>query len=207
MTGLERLMLLQQSTTEHFYKNIQGWSDGIDQVYNNIIKRCIEPRLYRFVEVGTWRGRSAAYMAVEITKSGKAIDFYCVDTWRGSLDEELHQNDPAVMQDRLYEEFLENMRPVVGYFHPIRMLSVEAAKLFSDNSLDFVFIDAQHDYDSVYNDITSWLPKIKNGGIIAGHDYCNGTFNGVSRAVNSIFSSFGYSHGCWFKEVQSDLII
>ena len=200
-------MLLQQRAIDHFYESIHGWSDGIDKVYNRIIKKSLEPRVYRFVEVGTWRGRSAAYMAVEIARSGKMIDFYCVDTWKGSLDEELHQKDPAVIQGRLYEEFLENMKPVVGYFNPIKMPSIEAAKLFVDHSLDFVFIDAQHDYDSVYNDITSWLPKIRYGGTIAGHDYCNGAFNGVSRAVNSIFSNFEYGNGCWIKEVNADLIM
>lgn len=182
----------------HFYRSIQGWSEGITFVYARIISRSNEPRLYKFVEVGTWRGRSAAYMAVEIANSDKQIDFYCVDTWRGS-DEVIHQNDPSIINDTMYEEFLENLRPVEGYFRPLRMPSVEAAKVFEDFSLDFVFIDAQHDFQSVRDDILAWLPKIKLGGVIAGHDYHPSS--GVGLAVKSIFRDFECLPFCWFKVI------
>lgn len=53
----------------------------------------------------------------------------------------------------------------------IRQKSVDAAKLFPDKSLDFVYIDANHTYEAVTSDITAWWPKMKPGGIFAGHDY------------------------------------
>jgi hypothetical protein len=55
-----------------------------------------------------------------------------------------------------------------------RLTSVEAAKLFPDKSLDLVYIDGDHRTESVIADITSWLPKIRKGGIISGHDYSHG---------------------------------
>ena len=53
----------------------------------------------------------------------------------------------------------------------IRCLSKNAVKLFKDESLDFVYIDANHAYDFVKEDLEMWWPKIKKGGYICGHDY------------------------------------
>jgi len=69
--------------------------------------------------------------------------------------------------------------------------SVIAAQQVEDQSLDFVFIDADHSYEAVKADILAWRPKIRTGGIIAGHDYKGfrdrrGDY-GVSRAVHEIF--------------------
>ena len=77
----------------------------------------------------------------------------------------------------------------------LKMLSVDAATMFKDNSLDLVFIDADHKYESIKDDINAWLPKIKKGGIICGHDYGGadngglGMFPGVKQAVDEIFGT------------------
>ncbi len=65
----------------------------------------------------------------------------------------------------------------------LKMLSVEATLLFQDGALDFAYIDAAHDYESVRADIAAWWPKIGPGGILAGHDYCV-ALPGVIRAVD-----------------------
>ena len=65
----------------------------------------------------------------------------------------------------------------------IRSDSAIAANLFSDSSVEFVFVDAGHEFKMVKNDILSWYPKIKPGGIIAGHDYSD-EFLGVKCAVD-----------------------
>jgi hypothetical protein len=52
-------------------------------------------------------------------------------------------------------------------------LSVEAAKQFEDGYFDFVYIDANHTYESVTADLNAWYPKVREGGMIAGHDYHN----------------------------------
>ena len=71
--------------------------------------------------------------------------------------------------------------------HKVKKSSVEASKDFKDGSLDLVYIDAAHDYESVKQDILTWLPKIKKGGFIAGHDYRYDPNIGVYNAVNDIF--------------------
>jgi hypothetical protein len=135
-----------------------------------------------FVEVGCWKGRSAACMCVEIANSGKDIEFYCVDMWDAS-----DETDPNLLG--LYDTFLHNLKPVTPYFKPLKLTSLDAAAKFKDASLDFVFIDAGHEYDSVKADILAWYPKLKLGGILAGHDYYPHapTWGDVYRVVNELF--------------------
>jgi hypothetical protein len=114
-------------------------------------------------------------MAVEILNSGKQIKFDCVDTWNGSEEHKDHTSshyEPLLLTENgLYNNFLENIKPVSHVVNPIRKESKEAALLYKDNSLDCAFIDASHDYENVCIDIKSWLPKIKKGRILAGHDF------------------------------------
>ena len=65
----------------------------------------------------------------------------------------------------------------------IRKSSFDAVNDFEDESIDIVFIDANHSYESVKNDIDLWLPKVKTGGVLSGHDYSI-SFFGVIQAVN-----------------------
>jgi predicted O-methyltransferase YrrM len=80
------------------------------------------------------------------------------------------------------------MQPLAGHYETIRGGSSESARFFEDGSVDFVFIDADHVYDRVKEDILAWLPKVKPGGIIAGHDY-NAAHQGVLQAVPEIFGT------------------
>lgn len=167
---------------EHFYFDIgENWFN-----YQDLYKEAI----YKygsgshFVEVGSWKGRSSVFMAVEIINSGFDIQFDCVDTWSGSVE---HQNLYSIVNNTLYKEFMLNIKPVKKYINPIRTTSVEASSFYDDLSLDFVFIDASHEYEDVKADILAWLPKIKKGGTIAGHDYH--IFDGVKKAVDEFFPS------------------
>jgi GT2 family glycosyltransferase len=151
----------------HFYGDIPGWFDFHD-VYRTLAQDV--PDGGHIVEVGGWKGRSSAYMAVELANSGKRIRFDVVDTWEGSPDEGRHQDDPDVRAGRLYETFLANIAPVREYVRPVRMASVEAARTYADGSLDAVFIDGAHDTTSVLQDCAAWWPKVRPGGLLAGHD-------------------------------------
>jgi hypothetical protein len=147
----------------------------------------------KFVEIGVWKGRSISYLAVETVNANKNQKIYAIDTWAGS-EEHLNPNSPHYNfmmvnhPDWLYEVFLENIEPVKDIITPIRKPSLEAVNDFEDESLDFVFIDAAHDYENVKADILAWLPKVKKNGILAGHDYLPG--DPVQIAVDELFSSF-----------------
>lgn len=175
---------------EHIYLNDnfgEKWFTYAN-FYSFIVKKF--PSNSHFVEVGSWKGMSSAYMAVEIINSNKNIKFDCVDTWLGTVSDG-HQQEHYVSSGKLYDLFIENMKPVEKYYTPIRLTSIEAAKLYKDKSLDFVFIDADHTYDAVKSDILSWLPKIKSGGVIGGHDYISrerNAFIGLKKAVHECFS-------------------
>ena len=80
-----------------------------------------------------------------------------------------------------------------------RMTTNEAAGLFKDESLDAVFIDADHSYEAVKMDIQNWMPKVRKGGILAGHDY-NSAWPGVIKAVNEIFLEAQKIDSCWLKQ-------
>ena len=166
---------------EHFFERVKGWF-SFRAVYEQAVREAPDPA--HFVEVGSWRGRSAAFMAVEIINSGKDIDFDCVDHWLGSIGAKM-RNDPDVISGELYNIFLKNIAPVADRIKVIRGLSAEAAKLYKDDSLDFVFIDAGHDYPDVHADLEAWWPKVKSGGWFAGDDYYG---QGVKRAVDEKFS-------------------
>ena len=93
----------------------------------------------------------------------------------------------SVKNNTLYDEFIKNIEPVKHIVTPVKMPSVEAAKLYEDKSLFFVFIDGSHLYEAVKEDILAWLPKVKSGGFIGGHDIDQTEeFNGVRKAVDEL---------------------
>ena len=124
----------------------------------------------RVCEVGSWAGRSAVIMA----KAGAQVT--CVDTWQGSKND-----DGCKAYDGSRGTPLEVfMRNTAGYdIQPIMGTSPQAAGHHRDGEFDIVYLDAEHDYESVKADIAAWKPKAKY--ILAGHDYHS--FPDVQRAV------------------------
>lgn len=94
--------------------------------------------------------------------------------------------------------FLENMG--TRNFIPLRMNSIDASNYFDNNSCDVIYIDMDHEYESVYSDILCWLPKIKSGGTLAGHDYYN--MPGVKKAVNELLSPITVENNSWIYQVN-----
>lgn len=102
-----------------------------------------------------------------------------------SMTNEEHARNKAAALART--EFATERRTV------LHCSSLEAAVLIKDHSLDVVFIDAAHDYASVFQDIVAWRPKVRPGGLLSGHDFAHprdrrGIF-GVRRAVEEIFNT------------------
>jgi predicted O-methyltransferase YrrM len=91
--------------------------------------------------------------------------------------------------DKKYAQTVERLKPYGNRSHIVRAMSSEAAPSFADGSLDFVYIDANHSYEGCRDDIALWWPKVKVGGILAGHDYVDGAFPegefGVKQAVDA----------------------
>lgn len=130
-------------------------------------------------EIGVETGRYSRLLLDTIPD----LKLYCVDPWQA-----YHRNSQA-REDNLYEKTKARLMGTNSYI--LRMTSLEASKRIPDNSLDFVYIDALHDFDGVMVDIILWAPKVKSGGIVSGHDYINYYSFGVVQAVNAYTTAHG----------------
>jgi hypothetical protein len=185
---------------EHYYQTVgEDWFT-YPKLYSAVVKYF--PDNSSFFEVGSWKGRSGTYMGVEIVNSGKEQSLVCVDIWVGSAE---HQGMDILNEDGLYLEFQKNIEPVndqrPGTIEFIRGKSLDVVDSIQNFSLDFVFIDASHEYEDVIADINSWYPKVKQGGVIAGHDYPD--WPGVKKAVKEYFrkGDFIAKEQCWIHQV------
>lgn len=147
------------------------------------------------VEVGVLRGDFAWH----ILKQWNGRKLYCVDAWRhisGNID--INNPDHNGQLDNMARAFM-NLYEFGDRVTLIREMSSQAADLFQENSLDFVYLDAAHDYENVKNDLMCWVSKVKAGGILCGHDYINSPKSenghsefGVKQAVDEMAKDYGW---------------
>lgn len=141
------------------------------------------------VEVGVFTGELSKRL---LTRPD--LTLYMVDSWiEHHKDSEYAKTDYHGTLSKDYQASLKEHTAAITSFAGerakiIQKDSVLAAKDFEDQSLDFVFLDADHNYEAVKGDIKAWMPKIKDGGWISGHDYANENFPswGVKKAVDEI---------------------
>jgi hypothetical protein len=130
------------------------------------------------VEVGVDMGKFSRYICENIPN----VKLFCVDPWieypcrphHGLTGNQEHR-------DRCFEVSKQVLRNFDVEF--VRKHSMEAVKGFENESLDFVYIDGNHEYSYVKDDISQWNKKVRNNGIVSGHDYYRHG-RGVVRAVN-----------------------
>jgi len=145
------------------------------------------------IEVGSAYGESMAIFL----KSGRVKEMLCVDTWEGDKAEReaVFDQRAAKWPGRVHKAKATSTYVAHGYGSLIPKAAADLSKVVESAypslkgeldykfRFDFVYIDAAHDYASVSADIQAWLPLVKVGGIIAGHDY----MHDVKRAVDQIF--------------------
>ncbi|GMI37667.1 hypothetical protein TrCOL_g8544 [Triparma columacea] len=128
------------------------------------------------VEVGVQKGNNARKM-LDRWPSGNLL---LVDPWSpmGSTYNDLanFQAPDQDSQDVIFAEAMEAVAPHKERVKVCRGTSATCAPLVEDGSLDFVYIDARHDRASVAEDLRLWWPKLRAGGILAGHDYVTADF-------------------------------
>jgi hypothetical protein len=146
-----------------------------------------------FVEVGTYLGRSLCSLGEVVELSGKKVTVIGIDTCRGSGPEGPRQKNyhaAAVAQGggTFAGELHKNVL-ACGLGDTIQLIiseSLSAARLFADESVDWVHLDARHEYANVQADIRAWLPKIKHGGWLSGDDYDEIKWPEVVKAVRDL---------------------
>lgn len=145
-------------------REVNGWFDKNEgALLFEIIKKT--PQEITIVEIGTAWGYTAALMAM----TGHKV--ITIDNYK-----DLNQS-PAHPITHIQNTFLRTL--------PIQFIkgeSIEIAPLFINESIDILFIDTNHEYQSVKQDLENWLPKVKSNGIVLFHDY--GSWKGVTEAVD-----------------------
>jgi hypothetical protein len=151
-------------------------------------------------EIGVWMGRSIIFLAQTCQRLGKGVSFIAVDTFQGETDQPEHSGIVREHGGSIEFEFKRNLLRygVFEDFITIPTSSILAAALVEQGELALCFIDAAHDYESVCGDIRAWLPKVRAGGIIAGHDYQH---EPVRRAVADTLGKVDVMHTVWLKRV------
>lgn len=134
------------------------------------------------VEVGAYAGEFSECLL----RSGKCSKVWAVDPWVNDYDPRDGAGGSDMMAveaalDRRLSRWLKS-----GACQKIRKASVEASKQFGDGTLGFVYIDACHTYDAVRKDLEVWLPKLREDGVMAGHDWVPATWPGVVQAVREV---------------------
>jgi hypothetical protein len=134
------------------------------------------------------------------------LKLYAVDLW--SVIPEGNAKDDTYDTwkfEPLKQTFNSVTKPYRNRMTILKGISWEMAGKVADKSLDFIFIDAGHDAESVKKDIIAWTPKVKDGGLISGHDF---NLEGVAQALKELIPTYRigteYDH-VWFAEKEEVL--
>lgn len=163
---------------------VPGWMDYGD-VYRAIAEALPDDGL--FCEVGVFKGKSLLYMGEYLALLGKPAKAIGYDWF--NPDWKTYTNGSSPMKgtpsDDWMAEAVSNLEKFCPWNTPEvrRASSWDAAAFHEDESVDAVWIDAGHDTESVQRDITAWMPKIKPGGIMAGHDI---NMTGVRKGLEAV---------------------
>jgi len=181
-------------------------SKGHTYVRDKFFPKMIEAlELENGAEIGVDKGGFSCHL---LGKSELEM-LYCIDPW---IDDFGSDHRPGFFNkdgNNRYEEAMDNLNKYQGRFEPIRSFSVKAAVEFENDSLDFCYIDGDHSLDGIYQDMHAWTPKVRVGGIIAGHDYKDGRNSGMTDCfgeqlpfrVKTVTDDFCQKHGYSLREV------
>ena len=195
------------------FKNIFGFCDFHD-LYHSVASQLEDGD--KIAEVGVMYGHSVAFMDHCIKSMNKRVNIYAVDMWDNVGVPEFNKENDEVLTNMFGVNYSEKYKADPNIFYklfltnmaycnsldtvvPIKLPSVEASNLIEDKSLKFCFIDANHDYEFVKQDIEAWRKKIIPGCILAGHDYF---WTGVKPAVDEAFPNVNVIGTSWWTIIN-----
>ena len=159
-------------------QQIKGFKRG------DLAKKFAEEKFFMGAEIGVADGRFSEYMCKHIPN----LKLLCVDPWAPYKGNNRYLGYSR--RDHRPNEELARERMATYGAMMFKGFSMDALKEVGDDVLDFVYIDANHDFDYVMEDIVGWGRKVKKGGIISGHDYYAFNHSGVKEAVDA----YAYFH-------------
>lgn len=134
----------------------------------------------RGAEVGVKAGENIA----NILQVCPDFTFYAIDHWDAKRPYLTWNKRAHFTHEKMFDRMAQSYW---GRIIKLKGLSETVVDEIPDGSLDLVFIDGDHSFNGCLNDITNYLPKLKSGGIMAGHDYGHPRFPGVKKAVDKFF--------------------
>jgi hypothetical protein len=192
--------LLPRSRAEARRKVVRAW----DMRYRPTYARRLDRILCRDELPAVLNARGLTGIGVEVGVRRGTYSHLLLWNWKGakliSIDPWLEDAPDAYVDksnvtqsnhERLYEDTRRRLAPFGSRSEIWRLTSLRGAERLAERAVDFVYIDARHDYESVLEDLHAWFPKVRSGGILSGHDYVTGRFPqgefGVRRAVDEFF--------------------
>lgn len=162
----------------------------IELIKNRLDIHLCVPSNSIIAEVGVKEGKFFKHL-IKTIKPQKA---YAIDCWdlfitKSQNDSDTNRSELLEMKNKIIRKYKKDPRIII-----INDFSDVASKQIPDESLDFVYLDADHSYEGCKTDLECWYPKVKKNGIIAGHDYAdvvtpNGVEFNVVKAVNEFFNN------------------
>jgi hypothetical protein len=155
---------------------------------NDITKLMKDNGMRTIAEIGVYKGEYTEVLA----KSGLTV--YAIDPWDEAVEYPYYngKSNPQVVEDENYAITKNRVAPYQNV-ELIKRTSMDALELFEDESLDAVYIDGNHSFKYVAEDIASWIKKVKKGGFVCGHDYFYG--NKENFHVRYVVDAFVAAHG------------
>lgn len=189
---------------------LEGWFSPrqCGELYLQILKSMKKPGAV--VEIGSWKGRSSVIASRAAALSNSKL--FCVDTWEGNLGE--GKNHPTVLEAQAFDVFKTFKRNVMMYGCDNVVIckgdSAEVARKWNYGPIDFLFIDASHDFASVLRVLKSWVPLLKPGAIICGDDWNFDELPNLDGSVREAFTEFfktaipnrGFVERLWIHQLR-----
>ena len=150
---------------------------------------------YTMIEIGSYMGESTMMFA----STGLFSTIYSIDPLEGYEEfNEMHNYSWEFVRD----EFTKNTKYFDSIVH-LQDFSYNVIDKFENDSIDFIYIDGSHGVEDVKRDLNLYLPKLKSGGILAGHDYNENAWPDLIKVVNEIVGKpdILFSDTSWFKSI------
>jgi predicted O-methyltransferase YrrM len=169
-------------------EDLQGWN-GNDKIFNDLIDH-LKPE--RIIEVGSWKGQSSINMGKIVNQLNLNTKIHCVDTWLGAVEFWTTYNNEErdlILKNgypQIYYQFLSNVvhNDLQNIISPFPNTSENGYRYYKHNKITakLIYIDASHEEEDVYKDITNYYELLEPGGVMFGDDYIS--WVGVKKAVD-----------------------
>lgn len=155
-----------------------------------------------FVELGCYLGSTLCRLATKIKERGINVTIYGIDNWLcHNISDKSISYSNLNDKNEIYSKFLDNIDNcgLNGLIRPIVFDTTEAAAMFADKSVDYIFFDANHGF-GLKEELLSWLPKLKDKSLAVVHDWPNKLIHDIVVEVCSWYESTGDGNSVWIRK-------